>query len=352
MLLGRESELARIRRLVEEARAGRGGALAILGEAGIGKTALWRAAAEEASGVQRLEARGLQSESELAFAGLGDLLEPLLNRLDRLPRPQADALAAAIAVGPPVRTDPFAVAAATLSLLELVDRPTLAVIDDAHWLDRPSVTAVLFAARRLQGTPVALLLLARSEEGFQADGLDELRLDGLELGAARRLLSRCAPDASPGVRDVLLRTARGNPLALEELPRALPAEQLSGTRPLRDPLPLGAALRRALSRRIDALSGAARAALLVAAASDDGALPAVQTALGGGNAALEEAERAGVISLGAGRVEFRHPLLRAAAYEAADPGSAAVGACRARDGAGRGPRAAHMASRRRGDRTG
>jgi DNA-binding CsgD family transcriptional regulator len=318
MLLGRETELATIGRLIDDARAGHGRALAIVGEAGIGKTALWREAASRAPGIQVLAARGLQSESELAFAGLRDLLEPLLDRLGRLPRPQAEALAGALALGPSVRGDAFAVAAATLSLLGLADAPTLAVVDDIHWLDRPSVTAVLFAARRLRDVPVALVILARSDEGSQTDGLDELMLGGLEPDDAHRLLSKSAPGASRAVRDALVQASRGNPLALQELPRALPDEQLSGARPLPDPLPLGGALRRALSRRIEALSDTARAALLIAAASDDGALAPAQTALGPSVPALEEAEGAGVISLAAGRIEFRHPLLRSAVYQASD----------------------------------
>ena len=153
MLLGRERELAELRRLFEGARAGHGGAILIVGDAGIGKTALWRAAVTEAADLRLLEAQGIEAESQLAFAGLRDLLTPVLSSLKRLPVPQRDAVAGALALGPPAPGDPFAVAAATLGLLAAAS-PAVAVVDDAHWLDPPSAEAILFAARRLRGERV------------------------------------------------------------------------------------------------------------------------------------------------------------------------------------------------------
>src|SRR5262245_11205470 len=144
MLFGRDVERGRLERLVNEARDGRSGSLLLRGEAGIGKSALCAYAAEQAAGMTVLRTRGVESESELAFAGLAQLLRPALGRLEELPQPQSAALAAALAVGPPAGGDRFAVCAATLSLLGAIaeDGPALAVVDDAQWLDRSSAGAL------------------------------------------------------------------------------------------------------------------------------------------------------------------------------------------------------------------
>src|SRR5262245_49714089 len=156
MLFGRDVERARLERLVDEARGGRSGCVILRGEAGIGKSALCAYAAELATGLTVLRTRGVESESELAFAGLAQLFRPTLGRVGELPPPQAAALAGALAIGPPAGGDRFAVCAATLSLLAAIaeDGPALALVDDAHWVDRSSAEALLFSARRLDAEGV------------------------------------------------------------------------------------------------------------------------------------------------------------------------------------------------------
>src|SRR5665811_1596529 len=146
MLRGRADEVARIDRLLDGARSGVSAALIVYGDPGIGKSALLDEVAATAAGFTVLRARPLQTESELPFAGLSDLLRPLLSLLDRIPEPQAAALSGALALGPPTPGDRFAAAAATISLLAAGadEGPVLAVVDDAHWLDTPSREALLF----------------------------------------------------------------------------------------------------------------------------------------------------------------------------------------------------------------
>src|ERR671915_387171 len=159
MFVGRERERARIDRLLQDARAGRSGALLLHGEAGIGKTALMRWAIGQASGMRVLRARGIETESDIPFAGLAELVTPLLGRLDAIPAVQADALKGALALGPATAHDRFTVPAALLSLLAVAaeDSPVLAVIDDAQWLDEASLEAFLFAGRRVAAEGVAML---------------------------------------------------------------------------------------------------------------------------------------------------------------------------------------------------
>ncbi|MBA3331251.1 MAG: ATP-binding protein [Actinobacteria bacterium] len=220
MLVGREQERQRLDELLQGLRRGRGGVLALIGEAGIGKTTLLRYAAERATGARVLTARGIESESELPFSGLFDLVRPLLDRIDRLPDAQGRALAAALAVGEPVAAERFAVAVATLSLLAAGadDAPIVAVVDDAQWLDASSLEAILFAARRLDAEAVLLLLAARSDLPGLA-GIEQLELTGLEERAARVLVARGGVPVATPVAEALVRASRGNPLALVELSR-------------------------------------------------------------------------------------------------------------------------------------
>src|SRR3954470_2914878 len=159
MFVGRERERARIDRLLEEARAGRSGALLLHGEAGIGKTALMRWAIGRATGLRVLRARGIETESDIPFAGLAELVTPLLDRLDAVPEVQARALRGALALGPATPHDRFTVPAGLLSLLGAAaeEQPVLVAIDDAQWLDEPSMEAFLFAGRRLGAEGVARL---------------------------------------------------------------------------------------------------------------------------------------------------------------------------------------------------
>jgi hypothetical protein len=326
MLIGRSAECVTLDRLLADARHGHSAALVLRGEPGIGKSALLRHTAAQAQGLTVVTARGVESEAQLAFAGLADLTRSLLGYLSRLPRVQAAALKAALALGPPVGGDRFTVAAATLTLLAAAAerRPLLAMVDDAHWLDAPSAEVLGFVARRLQSEGIVLLLAMRDNEpaAFDTSGLAELMVHGLDAASSMTLLRQQAttPIAAEVAGRLALATA-GNPLALLEVPALLSAEQLAGTVPLEEPLPAGESIQRAFLRRVASLPEAARTALLVAAASDGSQLMIAIAArhLGADVAALEAAEAAGLVNLGGPGVEFRHPLLRAAVYHGATP---------------------------------
>lgn len=327
MLEGRQAEQERIGDLLARARAGTSGSLVVRGDAGIGKTALLQDASVRAAGrgFTVLRARGVEAESELAYAGVADLVRPVLDRLDRLPAPQAAALRGVLALAPPAADDRFAAAVAVQSLLgaAAADAPLLVVVDDLHWLDRASATAVLFAARRPGVDRVAFLLGARDDAGGVAAGLDVLPLRGLPPAAARAVLARAAGRAlAPHVAAAICDVAGGNPLALTEIPSLLTDEQLAGEAPLPDPLPPGAGIERAFLRRTERLPAASRTALVVAAACDSAEAASILDALralGLDVAALEAGEDAGLIALADGRIAFRHPLLRSTLYHGAAP---------------------------------
>jgi DNA-binding CsgD family transcriptional regulator/tetratricopeptide (TPR) repeat protein len=338
VLIGRNVERARIDRLLDGARQGDSGILVIRGEPGIGKTVLLQYAIGQANGMQVLHAQGVESESELPFAGLHELLQPLQDRLDRLPGPQASALASALAIGPPagaasdrasdgggeppVTGDRFAVSAATLSLLAVAaeGQPVLAVVDDAQWLDGSSAEALAFTARRLHAEGIVLLFGLRETEATTPalESLASLRLSGLaDDDAIKVLAARQGPVARP-IAARLVRATAGNPLALVELSSLLTGQQLSGREPLDDPLPVGEIVERVFLRRVATLPNEARRALVVAAASDAVALAPIMQAiayLGGTLADLEAAEAAGLVKLEASRLAFHHPLVRSAVYQ-------------------------------------
>jgi DNA-binding CsgD family transcriptional regulator len=327
MLVGRSAECAALERLTADARQGRSATLVLRGEPGIGKSALLRYAADQAKGVTVVQARGMESEAELAFSGLADLTRPLLGHLPGLPKVQAAALKAALALGPPVSGDRFTIAVATLTLLGAAAerRPLFVIVDDAHWLDGPSAEVIGFVARRLQAEGIVLLLALRDGEVSSVDvtGLAELAVQGLDPVDAEALLRQqhTAPIVA-GVAAQLARATGGNPLALLEVPSLLSPEQLAGTVPLEEPLPAGDSIQRAFLRRVAKLAKLTLTALLVAAASDSGELSLIATAagqLGADTTALEAAEAAGLVRLGRLGVEFRHPLLRASIYHGATP---------------------------------
>src|SRR3954452_22475303 len=227
---GRPSERQTLDRLLERARHGRSGVLVVRGEAGMGKTALLRHAAGEASGFRVARVSGVESEMELPFAGLHQLCSPLLDRLDALPQPQQDALRVALGLTSGAAPDRFRVGLATLTLLAEVAEadPLLCLVDDFQWLDEASGQVLGFAARRLLAEPIAMVFGVREpSDERQSAVLPELRLDGLDPEDARALLSTVVPGRlDERVRDRIVAETRGNPLALLELPRAMTAAEL------------------------------------------------------------------------------------------------------------------------------
>jgi DNA-binding CsgD family transcriptional regulator len=327
VLVGRQSECARIDELLERARLGRSGALVLRGEAGVGKTALLEYAAARAHEMKVVSALGVESEAELDFSGLLEVCRPMLEHLDEVPARQAEALRGALGLAPAGASDRFMIGAATLSLLAAAGeaRPVLVVVDDAQWLDRTSADALLFAARRLEADPVCMVLAAREgeERTFEAPGVGSLEVTGLDRESASSLLARDGGSAiAPEVADRLWHATGGNPLALLELPSMLSAGQLAGREPLEDPLPAGTSVERAFARRARALPGDSQRALLVAAVSVTDDLPTISAAaavLGAEASALEAAEDVALVHVRGGRIVFRHPLVRSAIYHAAAP---------------------------------
>jgi DNA-binding NarL/FixJ family response regulator len=330
VLIGRHKDVERVDRLLAQAREGQSGALLVRGEPGIGKTALLEYARDNAKDMTVLVARGIESESELPYSGLSDLAGPLLGLRDRLPPAQSLALGQALALeegGTPPR---FAVPAALLGLLGTAaeDRPVLALVDDAQWIDAPSMEAIVFVARRLRDEGVAMLLAAREDlpppaREIDAAGLEVLRLAPLAPGDAVALVRETHGDRVRGtVMADLVTAAAGNPLALLELPSALTEEQLSGREAMPPVLPPGESVAAAFRRRLIDLPEETRTALLVVAAGREEDLHQLAAAIRGmglGPDALDPAEADGIIGIRQGQVRFRHPLLRAAAYHLASP---------------------------------
>jgi len=325
VLRGREDETALLCRLLEAARNGVSGVLVVRGEPGIGKTALLEFAVAAADDCRVLRARGLEPESEIAFAGLQELFGPVVAGLDDLAERQRAVLAGALALGPPVAGDPLAVRAATLGLLAVAaeDGPMLAVVDDAHWLDQPSADALAFAARRLGREGVVVLFSMRAAEPstFDPAGLPVLELAGLADSSAQELLrDRVGTEAAPAVIRAVLGVAGGNPLALAEMVGMLSCAQLSGREPLSEPLLGGSGLERAFARRLAPLPEETRAALVVVAAGGQDEPLTVSRAvhaLGLDVGAFRPAEQAGLIAFADGSFRFYHPLLRSVVYQGA-----------------------------------
>ena len=325
-LFGRDTERWRLDELLDRARAGDSAAVVIRGEPGIGKSALLDYARAEARDMIVLSARGVEAEAELAFTTLHELLRPALSLVDTLPAPQAAALSAALALGPPAPADRFAVGAATLSLLAAVaeERPLLALVDDAHWADPSSREAVLFAVRRLRADGVVLLLAVREGEGaaIGVRGVDEMRLRPLTRGECAQLVGHLrGVDADAPVADRLCAETGGNPLALIEVAGRLTDAQLVGRDPLPRTLP-AVDVETAFLARVAKLPEGARRWLVVAASAETGALDEIEAAarrLELGPREVDAAEAAGLVRVDAGRLSFAHPLLRSAVYHAAPP---------------------------------
>jgi DNA-binding CsgD family transcriptional regulator len=319
MLVGRSAESARIDGLLNDVRCGTGCALVLLGEPGIGKSALLQYGERQATGMRQLTILGVAAEAALPYAGLNELLRPVLWGLEALPARQSRAIKLALGAGEDGATDALAVYAGVLALLaEVASRePLIIIVDDAHWLDIETVNALAFVARRIEDESIGLLLGARSSESFEMDRVPQLRLDGVDQASAAVLVGRAGYDLAPEVVRALCDAVAGNPLALLELPSLLDADQRAGRRPLDDPLTVTASVERAFLTRIDRLDARGRQALLLAAASDTDDVETIRRAAPAAATGLEHAERIGLVRVQRGRIGFWHPLVRSAVYAAA-----------------------------------
>jgi DNA-binding CsgD family transcriptional regulator len=334
VLYGRAVEQSVIEQLLAGASTGRSGVLVIRGDPGIGKTALLDYAARSAdmaagpdgAGMRVIRGRGVESEAELPFAGLHVLLRSALDHLPALPRTQQDVLGAALGLRRAGPYDRFLVGVAVLSLLaELAeDRPLVCLMDDAHWLDGASASALVFAARRLDAEGIAIIFAARDHDAvFPASGLRVLRLSGLDAASAAALLADHAGGLGPMARSRILAEASGNPLGLIELPAAYLAAPPAAGWPGSTALALTDRLQQAFEGQIRRLPPGTQTILLAAASEDSGDLGVLldaARALGVEAAALGRAEQAGLIGIADRTVTFRHPLVRAAMYHGATLG--------------------------------
>src|SRR5918997_2987923 len=285
-IFDREGELARIGQLLDGISE-RGAALLVRGEPGIGKSTLLAAASQraEAAGMRVLRTTGVQSEARLPFAGLHQLVLPVLGHAENLPAPQRTALLAAFGMVEAEVTDRFFVALALLELLSDVaeQAPVLVVAEDAHWLDRSTAGVLGFIARRVEHEPI--VVLAASREGEESPindaGLPTLRLGGLDDAPARELLDTHHGQLAPAVRGQLLEQAGGNPLALVELPVLLGTDERAGRSRLPSPLPLTEHLERAFAAQAADLPSDTRKLLLLTAVDDGGDLGEIVAAAAG-----------------------------------------------------------------------
>src|SRR3954464_6480089 len=302
LLRGRRDECAVIDRLLHGAVDGRSGVLLVRGEAGVGKTALLEYAIGWASDMTGVRAVGGESEMGLPFAALHQLCAPMLDRLERLPAPQRDALATTFGLSAGAAPDRFLVGMAFLSVLTQAaeERPLLCVVDDAQWLDRASAQTLAFVARRLLAESVVLLFAAR-EPSDEFTGLPELAVEGLRDADARKLLSAVIPGRfDKQVADQVVAETRGNPLALLELPRGLSAAELAGGFGLPGALSLSGRIEERFLERLGTLPEDTQRLVLVAAAEplgDPALLWRAADRLGIVDAVLEPAESVGLIEI-------------------------------------------------------
>src|SRR5579862_5559144 len=317
-LTGRRDECDVLDRLIEAVGAGESAALVVRGEPGVGKTALLQYLVEQAPGFRVVRAAGVQSEMELAFAGLHQLLASMLNSLDGLPVPQREALRTVFGHSSGRASDRFFLGLAVLSLLSDVaeEQPVFCVVDDAQWLDRASAEVLAFVARRLDRESVGLVFAARAATDELA-GLPELVVRGLSEADAYALLDSILPaPLDPRVREQIVSETGGIPLAMLEALRELTPAELAGGFGLAGGVPRSASIEETFRRRIDALPSDSRRLLQLAAADPSGDPLLVWRAaerLGVSAEAATAAAQAGLLELGA-RVRFRHPLVRSAAY--------------------------------------
>lgn len=326
-LIGRERELRALTGLLDGIQDC-GAAVVLRGEAGIGKSLLVETAADEARvrGLQVLTTTGVESEAHLPFAGLHQLLLPVLADADHLPPPQKRAVDVAFGVVDDAPPELFLIALATLHLLSdtAARTPKLLVVEDGQWLDRPTAEVLTFVARRLESDPIVMLVALRDgyDTLLDAGGLPELVLDRLDDPTSARLLDARNPELEQDLKAQILDEAEGNPLALIELPALLRSKT---RRDAVSRLPVSTRLERAFSARAHDLPDATCKALLVVAADDRGLLrevlaaTAVLTGDGLDDAVLVPAIEAALVELDLPHVRFRHPLMRSAIYQAANP---------------------------------
>jgi hypothetical protein len=324
MLLDRVSERVQIDRVLAAAGRGMSAVLVLQGEAGTGKTALLDYAIESAGDLGVVRLVGIESEAELGFAALHQLLVPYLGRLGSLPAPLRQALATAFGLrdgGPP---DRFLVGLASLTLLSgaAAERSLLCVVDDAQWLDQESANVLAFVARRLHADAIGMMFALRdpSERHVPLDGLPTLRVRGLRPAEAGQLLASAAADeVNSGVSERIIAQTSGNPLALIELGRELSRGQLTGEIALPEPLPLGRSLQARFLSQVRSLPAATQILLLTAAADPTGDPALLWRAgqhLGFGINAAGPAEAHELVMIGP-TLTFRHPLVRSAIYHGA-----------------------------------
>jgi DNA-binding CsgD family transcriptional regulator len=324
-LFGRERELGVLNGLTARLSEGAGGALVVRGEAGIGKSAMLAAVAAGARerGIRLLSSVGIQTEAHLLFAGLHQLVEPVLHLAEGLPPRQRAALVAAVGMSGRPAPGLFLIGLATLELVSesAESSSVLVIVDDAQWLDKPSCAVLAFVARRLAAESAVMLIALRDGQPspFDDAGLAELRLEGLSEDAAGALLDARAPGLEPVVRQRLLQEAAGNPLALVELPTAVRSERLGR----KAPLPLTTRLEQAFAARASGLPADTRSVLLAAATDDGSVLGEVLKAAGMLTGAIVTADAvapavaARLVEIDGSRLRFRHPLVRSAIYQAA-----------------------------------
>ncbi|MCV7170848.1 AAA family ATPase [Mycobacterium manitobense] len=322
-LRGRGDECEELRRLLSSARSGSGQVLVLRGEAGAGKTALLGYLIDEARGFSITHVAGVESDMELAFASLQQLCASLMSHVEGLPEPQRDALAVAFGRGVGPVPDRYLVGLAVLSLLAAAaeDQPLLCVVDDAQWLDQVSTQVLGFVARRLLAEPVALVFAAREHGAEVLHGLPELEVGGLPDSDARDLLdSVVIGRIDERVRDRIIAETRGIPLAVLEVPRNVSAAELVGGFGTSITRPSAGHVEESFLRRIMLLPRDTRLLVLAAAAEpvgDAGLLLRAAAALNISVDALAPAEAAGILEFGP-TIRFHHPLVRSAAYRAAD----------------------------------
>ncbi|MER6948265.1 AAA family ATPase [Nonomuraea sp. NPDC000554] len=327
-MIGRDAEIALLSGMITESGAGQGNAVVVYGEAGIGKSALLAEVARRAGGdLLVLRVTGVEAEAELPFAALHLMLRPARHLVEGLPAAQQAALRGAFGESHAGPQDRFLVGLAVLTLLADLaeERPVLCLVDDVQWLDRASVDALVFAARRLEAERITMVLAARDDGGEPVvHGVPELRLPGLGRADCERLLEESAAELAHQARDRVIDDAEGNPLALLEFAGSLTPEQRAGQLtplPLQPPLlPLAGRVEQSLRAAIRRLPERTQLLLLIAAADGSGSLEFVLRAaegFGAGLPDLEPAERGRLAQLSDGRLRFRHPLIKAAAYHEA-----------------------------------